>query len=88
MEEVHLTERQRPNTAERKPPARATVSPDDKLPLGRVEAAGMLSISCRALDYLIANKQLLIRRIGTRVLIPLFELQRFSRSDHPHRLVG
>ena len=48
----------------------------------------MLSISCRALDYLVANKQPLIRRIGTRVLIPLTELQRFSRSDHPDRLVG
>jgi hypothetical protein len=48
----------------------------------------LLSISCRALDYLVANKQLLIRRIGTRVLIPLSELQRFSRSDHPERLVG
>jgi hypothetical protein len=55
---------------------------------GKLEAAGMLSISCRALDYLVANKQLLIRRIGTRVLIPLSELQRFSRSDHPERLVG
>jgi hypothetical protein len=88
MEELHLTERKQPNTAERKPPARATLSPDDKLLVGRVEAAGMLSISCRALDYLVANKQLLIRRIGTRVLIPLSELQRFSRSDHPERLVG
>jgi hypothetical protein len=53
-----------------------------------IEAAGMLSISCRALDYLVANKQLFIRRIGTRVLIPLSELRRFSRSDHPERLVG
>src|SRR5665213_2844312 len=96
MEEVHLPERKRPNVTERKqlvmperkPPGRATLSPDDKLLVGRVEAAGMLSISCRALDYLVANKQLLIRRIGTRVLIPLSELQRFSRSDHPERLVG
>jgi len=88
MEEVCITERNRPNTAERKPPGRATLSLDDKLLVGRVEAAGMLSISCRALDYLVANKQLLVRRIGTRVLIPLSELQRFSRSDHPERLVG
>jgi hypothetical protein len=88
MEELHLTEPGRPNTAERKPPGRATLSPDDKLLVGRVEAAGMLSISCRALDYLVANKQLLIRRIGTRVLIPVAELRKFSRSDHPERLVG
>ncbi len=31
----------------------------------------MLSISQRSLDYLIANKQLTTRRIGTRVLIAL-----------------
>ena len=30
----------------------------------------------------------IIRRIGTRVLIPVSELRRFSRSDHPERLVG
>ena len=88
MEEVHLTEHKRPNVTERKPPGRATLSPDEKLLVGPVAAAGMLSSSCRALDYLVANKQLLIRRIGTRVLIPLSELQRFSRSDHPERLVG
>ena len=86
MEEVHLTEHKRPNVTERKPPGRATLSPDEKLLVGPVAAAGMLSISCRALDYLVANKQLLVRRIGTRVLIPLSELQRFSRSDHPERL--
>jgi hypothetical protein len=76
------------NVTERKGPTRATLSPDEKLLVGRAEAAGMLSISCRALDYLVANKQLLIRRIGTRVLIPVSELRRFSRSDHPQRLVG
>ena len=76
------------NVTERKGPGRATISPDEKLLVGRVEAAGMLSISCRALDYLVANKQLLIRRIGTRVLIPVSELRKFSRSDHPERLVG
>jgi hypothetical protein len=76
------------DATERKKPGRATMSPDDKLLVGREEAAEMLSISCRALDYLVANKQLLVRRIGTRVLIPVTELRRFSRSDHPERLVG
>lgn len=57
MEEVNVTERKRPG--------RATFAPDEKLLVGRIEAAGMLSISCRALDYLVANKQLLIRRIDT-----------------------
>jgi hypothetical protein len=88
MEEADHTERKRPNTAERKPPGRASLSQDEKLLVGRVEAGGMLSTSCRALDYLVANKQLLARRIGTRVFIPVTELRRFSRSDHPERLVG
>ena len=37
----------------------------------------MLSISARALDYLVANKQLSTRRIGTRVLIPVAETSAF-----------
>jgi excisionase family DNA binding protein len=76
------------DATQRKKPGRATMASDDKLLVGREEAAEMLSISCRALDYLVANKQLLARRIGTRVLIPVTELRRFSRSDHPERLVG
>ena len=76
------------NVNERKGPGRVTIPPDEKILVGRAEAAGMLSISCRALDYLVANKQLLIRRIGSRVLIPVAELRKFSRSDHPERLVG
>ena len=88
MSEVHITESKQPNVTQRKPPARATLAQDEKLLVGCVEAAGMLSISCRALDYLVANKQLLVRRIGTRVLISVTELRRFSRSDHPEHLVG
>jgi hypothetical protein len=76
------------NVTEKKSPGRVTIAPEGKFLVGRAEAASMLSISCRALDYLVANKQLLIRRIGTRVLIPVSELRRFSRSDHPARLVG
>ncbi len=48
----------------------------------REESAWMLGISVRALDYLIANKQLATRRIGGRVLIPHSELVRFARADH------
>ena len=88
MEEVHLTERKRPNVTERKPPGRASVSLDDKLLVGRVEAAGMRSICCRALDYLVANKDLTARRIGTRVLIAVSDLRQFARADHPERLAG
>ena len=48
----------------------------------RKEAAWLLSISVRALDYLVANKELSTRRIGGRVLIPYSELVRFSKADH------
>ena len=72
----------------RKLPEKAFVSPEDRLLVGRSEAAQMLSISRRALDYLVANRQLSSRRIGARVLIPVAELRRFSRLDHPSRLAG
>ena len=76
------------NVTDRKGPARATVVQENKILVGRHEAAEMLSISCRALDYLVAHKELNVRRIGSRVLIPVADLQRFSKSDHPERLVG
>lgn len=56
--------------------------------MGREEAAEMLSISRRSLDYLLAQKQLTFRRIGSRVLIPVSDLKRFSRADPPQRLAG
>jgi excisionase family DNA binding protein len=73
---------------DRKTPVRAGIAPEDKLLIGRKEAAAMLSISARALDYLIANNRIVVRRIGARVLIPTSELKRFSRTSHPERLVG
>jgi excisionase family DNA binding protein len=72
----------------RKVPGRVILAPEDRLLVGRSEAAQMLSISERALDYLVANKQLSTRRIGSRVLIPTSELRRYSRADHPNRLAG
>ena len=76
------------DVTQRKGPGSAAISHNGKLLVGRHEAADMLSISCRALDYLVANKQLMIRRIGSRVLIPVLDLQRYSNSDHPERLAG
>jgi excisionase family DNA binding protein len=61
----------------KKSPAKVGLPSDDKLLVGRQEAAELLSISQRALDYLVANKHLQVRRIGTRVLIPRSELHRF-----------
>ena len=72
----------------RKRPGRVNLAPEEKLLVGREEAAEMLSISRRAIDYLLAQKQLTFRRIGSRVLIPVSDLKRFSRADHPQRLAG
>jgi len=73
---------------QRKRQGRVTMAPEEKLLVGREEAAEMLSISRRSLDYLLAQKQLTFRRIGSRVLIPVSDLKRFSRADHPQRLAG
>jgi excisionase family DNA binding protein len=72
----------------KKPPMREKVPNNQRLLVGRREAADLLSISARALDYLVANHQLNTRRIGARVLIPISELQRFARADHPGRLAS
>jgi excisionase family DNA binding protein len=72
----------------RKPPQRATVAPEDKLLVSREEAAQLLSISQRGLDYLVASKRLPTRRIGGRVLIPVADLRRYARCDHPERIVS
>jgi excisionase family DNA binding protein len=73
---------------QKKPPTRETIPNNQRLLVGRKEAADLLSISARALDYLVANRQLSTRRIGSRVLIPIAELQRFARADHPERLAS
>jgi excisionase family DNA binding protein len=75
------------NSAHKKPPARVTVAPDAKLLVSRDEAAQLLSISKRGLDYLIANQRLPTRRIGGRVLIPVADLHRYAHGDHPGRIV-
>jgi len=72
------------SVARKKPPVQAR----EKLLLSREEAAQVLSISQRALDYLIANRRLVTRRIGGRVLIPVAELRRFARADHAERIVA
>ena len=72
----------------KKPPAKVTVPPDAKLLVGREEAAVRLSLSVRSIDYLLADRQLKFRRIGGRVLIPISELERFARMDHPQRIAS
>ena len=53
-----------------------------KLLFAKKEAAALLSISIRKLEYLIANGELQTRRIGKRVLVPKGALTTFARTDH------
>ena len=46
------------------------------------EAAQLLSISVRSLDYLIVSQQLPTRRIGRRVLVHRDSIEQFARTDH------
>jgi excisionase family DNA binding protein len=55
----------------------------EALALSKVEAAQMLGVSVRTVDRLIALKELPVRRLGRRVLIPRNGLQNLLRSDHP-----
>jgi excisionase family DNA binding protein len=53
-----------------------------KLLHSKKEAALMLDVSPRTIDNLIAFKELQVRRIGRRVLIPHTALINFVRTDH------
>jgi excisionase family DNA binding protein len=54
----------------------------DRILLDKKTAAALLSISPRTLEYLIARKEIGVRRIGRRTLIPRRELERFAGRDH------
>ncbi len=58
------------------------LQPELKLLFTRREAAQQLGISLRNLDELLAMKELAVRRIGRRVLIPRPALEAFARRDH------
>jgi excisionase family DNA binding protein len=51
--------------------------------LNKQEAALMLRVSLRTIDRLIALKELQVRRLGRRVLIPRTVLESFMHKDHP-----
>ncbi len=57
-----------------------------KLLYTKKEAAQMLSISVRKLDYLIADGEIKVRRIGKRVTIHIRALQQFASRDHVRRV--
>jgi hypothetical protein len=46
--------------------------------VGRGEAAQILSINVRSVDYLLANRQ----------LIPVVELRKFARMNHPEPIAS
>jgi excisionase family DNA binding protein len=61
----------------------------DVILISKRDAAKALSISLRTVDNLIASKELAIRRVGRRCLIPRRALEDFARRDHStgHNLV-
>ena len=54
----------------------------DKVLYTKREAAQLLSISVRSLEYLIVSRELPTRRIGRRVLIHRDSIEQFARTDH------
>lgn len=55
---------------------------ESRLLYDRKEAARMLSISVRSLDYIIAAKGLDTRRIGRKVLVTHASLLKYASSNH------
>jgi excisionase family DNA binding protein len=76
------------NGVHKKPPARVQVAPSSRILVSRDEAAQLLSISVRGIDYLLATRRLPFRKIGGRVLIPVAELRKYAQGDHPERIVA
>ena len=56
-------------------------TPLPRLLYSRDESAYQLSLSVRAIDYMIAQGRIRVRRIGGRILIPHSELLRIARTD-------
>ena len=63
--------------------ALSTAPTQERLLYDRKTAATMLSISVRMVDYMITTQTIKVRRIGSRVLIPVDELHRVACQDHP-----
>lgn len=60
----------------------AAAGDEERLLYDRKSAALQLSISVRSLDYLISKKELVVRRMGKKILIPRSELVKFARKEH------
>jgi hypothetical protein len=57
-----------------------------RLLYSRTQAAYQWSLSVRAVDYMIAQGKVRVRRIGGRILIPYSELLRLARTDQIERI--
>ena len=69
-------------------PAFVPVQPPlQKLAYGRTDAAHVMSISVRSLDYLIASGEIPTRKVGARTLITHADIEKFFRRDHPTKVV-
>jgi excisionase family DNA binding protein len=55
---------------------------NEKILVGRRDAAELLSVSSRTIDYLVSSKALRPRRIGARVLFLRSELETFARRHN------
>ena len=53
-----------------------------KLLYTKREAAHLLSLSVRSIDYLITNREIASRRVGKRVLIHGDVIEQFAKRDH------
>ena len=60
----------------------------EPLLLGRKEAAAVLGVCLRMLDYMIVRGEIATRRVGRRVLIPRAELEKFASTYEPARKAG
>jgi excisionase family DNA binding protein len=53
----------------------------DTLLLSKQEAARLLGLSIRSLEHLISRKEILVRRIGRRVLIARAAVESFAKAQ-------
>lgn len=58
------------------------MQPQPKLLYTKREAAHLLSLSVRSIDYLITNREIASRRVGRRVLIHGDVIEQFAKRDH------
>jgi len=54
----------------------------NKLRFTREEAARMLSMSLRSLDYRVSNQEIEVKRDGKRVYITVAALRQYAQRDH------